>query len=116
MDAAARLFAIKLVHTAAWAFFAGCIVAIPLASHHGHLHVAAALIGIVLVEVLVLACNRGRCPLTPLAARYTADRAANFDIFLPQWLARNNKQVFGALFIAGVIYTAICWIGSGAAG
>ena len=69
------------------------------------------LVGIVFVEVLVIALNRGQCPLTPLAARYTSDRAPNFDIFLPSWLARYNKQVFGALYLAGVAYTVLVWLG-----
>jgi hypothetical protein len=30
--------------------------------------------------------------------RGAEDRAANFDIYLPNWLARNNKAIFGILF------------------
>ena len=43
------------------------------------------------------------CPLTSIAARYTDDRRANFDIYLPEWLARHNKAVFGALYVAGIL-------------
>ena len=49
-------------------------------------------------EVGVLLLNRMRCPLTTIAARYTDDRADNFDIFLPRWLARHNQRIFGTLF------------------
>jgi len=52
----------------------------------------------------ILAANQGRCPLTGLAARYTEQRTANFDIYLPLWLARHNKTIFGALFVAGVLF------------
>ncbi len=38
---------------------------------------------------------------TDLAARYTEDRRGNFDIYLPVWLARQNKTIFGTLFLAG---------------
>jgi hypothetical protein len=38
---------------------------------------AAFLTGLVLVECAVLAMNRGRCPLTDLAGRYTEDRTDN---------------------------------------
>jgi hypothetical protein len=49
----------------------------------------AALLGaLVSVELVILAANRCRCPLTAVAARYTEDRRANFDIYLPRWLAR----------------------------
>lgn len=56
--------------------------------------------------------NRGRCPLTDVAARHTADRQDNFDIYLPVWLARYNKLIFGALYLAGVSYTLLKWLGS----
>ena len=58
------LVQIKLLHTAVWFFFAGCIVAIPIVGGRGHYGWAAVLIGSVLVECGVLAANRGRCPLT----------------------------------------------------
>ena len=64
----------------------------------------------VLAECAVLALNGMRCPLTDLAARYTGERAANFDIYLPEWLARNNKTVFGALFVAGEIVVLARWM------
>ncbi len=70
---------------------------------------AFVLIGIVLVEVLVLVVNGMRCPLTGVAARYTADRRDNFDIYLPEWLARHNKTVFGLLYLAGVLFTIARW-------
>jgi hypothetical protein len=44
--------------------------------------------GIVLLKCGVLALNGDRCPLTDLAAGFTDDRAYNFDIYLPNWLAR----------------------------
>ncbi len=101
---ALRLTAIKLIHTAAWAFFAGCIVAIPMAAALNRFRWAAVLSGLVLVECAVLAMNRGRCPLTDVAARYTDERRDNFDIYLPLWLARHNKTIFGTLFLLGEAY------------
>ncbi len=99
---------IRLVHTAVWAVFAGSIVAIPIFAHRGSLEIAWGLIGLVLVEVVVLVANGMRCPLTDVARRYTEDRRDNFDIYLPLWLARYNKQVFGALYVAGIAYTLSC--------
>jgi len=106
---ASVLLMIKLVHTVVWAFFVSCILAIPLAAATGRFPLAAMLIGLVLIEVVILAVNRGSCPLTNIAERYTSDRKANFDIFLPLWVAKNNKVIFGALFIAGAIYAAYTW-------
>lgn len=100
--ASRALKAIKAAHTIVWALLAGCILAIPLVSWRGHHRAAASLAAIVAVEVVVLALYHGSCPLTALAARYTDDRRDNFDIYLPEWLARNNKPIFGALYIAGL--------------
>ena len=110
MEPSRKLFAIKALHTLAWGFFAGCIVAIPLTVHAGKLDVAGVLIAVVFVEVMIVAINRGRCPLTDVAARYTADRADNFDIFLPAWLARYNKAIFGALYLGTLLYALVSWL------
>jgi len=109
MSPSTALRVVKVVHTLAWAFFAACILAIPFATYSGHFFASFVLIAIVLVEILILVVNRWRCPLTDVAARYTTDRRDNFDIFLPELLARHNKLIFGALFIAGLIYTLIAW-------
>ncbi len=101
---------IKVVHTMMWAFFVLAILARPLAAVLGRFDWALALMALVLVESAVLAINRGRCPLTDLAARHTEDRSDNFDIYLPRWIARNNKVIFGSLFIAGVLIVLWLWL------
>ena len=103
---------IKLLHTAVWFFFVGCIVAIPFAGARHHFRWAAVLSGIVLFECAILALNRWRCPLTDLAGRYTDERADNFDIYLPLWLARHNKTIFGTLFAAGELFVVVLWLRS----
>jgi hypothetical protein len=62
-----------------------------------------------MVEVMILALNGMRCPLTGLAARYTPERRANFDIYLPLWLATWNKQLFGSLYIVGLLFALARW-------
>jgi hypothetical protein len=109
MKPTGALIAIKTLHTVVWVFFVACIIAIPVAAHLGAFDIAAWAAGAVLLEVLVLVFNRWRCPLTGVAARYTGDRRDNFDIYLPQWLARHNKTIFGMLFVAGAAYAALAW-------
>lgn len=101
------LRAVKVTHALAWAFFAGCILAIPFFAWRSQLRTAVILIIVVMIEVAVLFANRMRCPLTDVAARYTSDRRDNFDIYLPLWLARYNKHIFGTLFAMGVAYTLV---------
>ena len=109
MDPGTALVIVKVVHTVVWAFLVLCILAIPVAALAGRLRFARLLTAIVLLEVAVLAVNRMRCPLTDVAARYTEDRGDSFDIYLPAWLARNNKKVFGSLFVAGELVLVWRW-------
>jgi hypothetical protein len=104
MPATAALRLIRLVHTIVWAFFVAVIVAIPVAAWQRKFGLFLFLVAVVLVEVAVLAANELRCPLTGVAARYTTDRRDNFDIYLPLLVARYNKQVFGTLFVAGLLF------------
>lgn len=102
---------IKLAHTVVWALFAGCVIAIPVLSWIGEVRYAAACAAVVALEVVVLALNRWRCPLTGVAARYTSDRRTNFDIYLPEWLARHNKAIFGTLYVLGLVLLGWVWFG-----
>lgn len=102
---------IKILHTIIWALFAACILTIPLAAWAMRFDYAFLLIVIVLVEVLVLALNAWRCPLSEVAARYTDDNRYNFDIYLPAWMARRNKTVFGTIFLVGVLFTIVRYLG-----
>lgn len=108
MEPESKLRAIKAIHTLVWAVFAGSILAIPLWAAAGKLAVAWGLIGFVFLEVAVLLANRMRCPLTDAAGRYTSERQDNFDIYLPLWLARHNKRIFGGLYVAAIAYTT--WV------
>jgi hypothetical protein len=105
-----RLTLIKLSHTVIWAFFAGCIVVLPVAGLERRFDWALALTAVVLLECVILMLNRGGCPLTGMAAKFTEDRADNFDIYLPIWLARNNKIIFGCLFVAGELVVVGYWL------
>ena len=102
--------AIKAGHTIVWAFFVACILAVWMFAWEAEYLNAALFIGIVLIEVIVLFLNGLHCPLTPLAARYTDDRRANFDIYLPEWLAKHTKMIFGTLYVAGIALTLVGWI------
>ena len=106
------LVAIRVVHTFVWAIFVACIVAIPIMSWLGRHRAAAWLIAVVACECIVLVVNKMRCPLTSVAARYTEDRRANFDIYLPKWLAKYNKVIFGTLYFAGLVFALVRWAGT----
>lgn len=100
--------AIRLVHTIVWGIFAGSILVLPFAGILDRFDLALGITLLVLIECGALVANRGRCPLTNVAARYTADRSDNFDIFLPAWIARHNKVIFGVLFVVGELVVLWC--------
>jgi hypothetical protein len=106
------LRAVKLLHTVIWAFFVACILAIPLFTALSRFRLAFLFVAIVGVEVAVLLLNGMTCPLTDVAARYTGDRRANFDIYLPEWLARNNKTIFGSLYGIATLVLLVLWLAS----
>jgi len=99
-----KLFLIKIVHTLIWGFFVLVIGYILYSGFFDEVSVLVWIaIGLIILEGVILMLNNGSCPLTPIAARYTSQRDASFDIFLPNWLARNNKIIFGSIGLLGVV-------------
>jgi hypothetical protein len=101
---------IKLLHTAVWLFIVACILAVPIAAALHNFRLSALFAAIVLLECLVLSVNRFRCPLTDLAARFAPETSHNFDIYLPNWLARHNKTIFGTIFVVGGLFALAQWL------
>lgn len=95
---------VKILHTLVWAIMATAVFYILYAgitkTYDLWLWISLILLS---AESLVLMLNRWACPLTSVAARYTAVREPNFDIYLPRFLAQYNKQIFGSLFILSLI-------------
>ncbi|MGO4883819.1 MAG: hypothetical protein ACLP59_23810 [Bryobacteraceae bacterium] len=58
-------------------------------------------------EVVIIAVNSWHCPLTDVMGKYTLDRKANFDIYLPEWLARNNIKGFSLLMALEIMIVLI---------
>lgn len=56
---------------------------------------------------LVLLSFKLSCPLTLVARKYSNSPKDNFDIFLPNWLARYNKVIIGNIFFYGFIIVLI---------
>ncbi len=102
------LVAIKLLHTLVWAIMVGSILALPVTGLLERFNAAIILTVIIVSERGMLALNRGQCPLTGLAGRFTTNQADNFDIYLPNWLARHNKTIFGTLFVINELFVLWC--------
>lgn len=99
-----KLLAIKIIHTLIWIFFASVIFYIVYAGISNKINIYTWIaIGLVIGEGIVLLIFKMFCPLTILARKYSNSEKDNFDIFLPEWLARNNKVVFTIIFLTGLI-------------
>nr|AWJ66232.1 hypothetical protein [uncultured bacterium] len=108
MNASAKLLAIKLVHTAIWLFFVGIIFYILYSGITNNITASTwVAIGLVIAEGLVLLVFKMFCPLTVIARRYSDSQKDNFDIFLPNWLARHNKVIFTTIYLIGVIIVLV---------
>lgn len=55
----------------------------------------------ILMECAVLAFNNWVCPLTPVARKYSSSPRENFDIYLPNWMAKYNIAIYSV--IAGIL-------------
>jgi len=60
-------------------------------------------VSIVILEGLVLAVFKMKCPLTLIARKYSNSTKDNFDIYLPLLIARYNKQIFTTIFLLGLL-------------
>lgn len=60
-------------------------------------------VGLIVGEGLVLILFKYSCPLTVLARRYSNSEKHNFDIYLPEWLAKYNKHIYTSIFIVALL-------------
>jgi len=101
------LIFVKTAHTIIWAIMVAAICCILYAGLSGVVTtVTYASVGLMVFEGLALLVGKGNCPLTPIARQYSDSEKANFDIYLPEWLARYNKLIFGALLALGLVLLA----------
>ena len=61
--------------------------------------------GFFILEGIILLIFKFFCPLTLLARRYSDSGKANFDIYLPEWLAKNNKLIYLSLLFVIFLIT-----------
>lgn len=108
MDQTHKLLAIKSIHTLIWVFFVAVIFYVLYAGIsdriNGYTWIA---IGSVIMEGIVLLVFKMFCPLTVLARKYSNSEKDNFDIFLPNWLAKYNKLIFTTIYAIGLIIVLI---------
>lgn len=99
-----KLIFIKLAHTLIWIFFVTIIFYVLYSGITNQISIMTWVsIGFVFLEGVILLMFRMHCPLTYLARKYSDSQEDNFDIYLPNWIAKYNKQIFTAIFSVGLI-------------
>lgn len=97
------LVIIKLLHTLIWAIFVSILFYILFAVSIGKIDMYLWIsISLICFEGIILIMNKGKCPLTLVAVRYSQNQEDGFDIFLLKWLAIHNKKIFTTLFIVEI--------------
>lgn len=99
MKSETKLMLIKTIHTAIWVFFNFVIFYMLYAAIANKLDIWLWIgYGFVFLEGLTLLTFNLHCPLNLLARKYTSSTNANFDIYLPSWLAKYTKLIYTTIF------------------
>ena len=102
MTNAQKLLAIKWLHTIIWVFFVSIIGYVVYSGFTDTVNIYTWIaICLVVFEGGVLLFFNKSCPLTIWARKYSDSQRDNFDIFLPNWLAKYNKLIFTTIFLIG---------------
>lgn len=99
-----KLVLIKTVHSVIWVFFVSLIFYTVYSGLFNKVDTYTWIaIGFVLLESLTLIIFKWYCPLTLIARKYSDSDKENFDIYLPNWIAKHNKTIFTIIFAFGLI-------------
>ena len=106
MENVTKLRLIKFSHTLIWIFFNIVIFYMLYAAVTDKLDLILWICyGIIITEGLVLILFRFFCPLTVMARKYSASTKDNFDIYLPNWLAKYTKLIYTSIFVVIIFIT-----------
>lgn len=97
-----KLYILRIIHTIIWLFFNVVIFYLYYAVITNKIDKWIC-IGLILMEGVVLLLFKKFCPITLIARKYSNSTKDNFDIFLPNWLAKYNKLIYTSLFIIAVL-------------
>ena len=104
----AKLILIKTVHTAIWLFFNIIIFYLLYAVIMNQIDIRVWIcIGLIAVEGLILVLFKRTCPVTIIARKYSSSTRDNFDIYLPNWLAKYNKTIYTSIVGIALIILAV---------
>ena len=99
-----KLILIKTIHTIIWLFFNVVIFYLLYAVIINKIDKWIWIcIGLLVLEGIILLVFKNICPVTLIAKKYSTSRKDNFDIYLPNWLARYNKEIYTIIVLIAVV-------------
>jgi hypothetical protein len=60
-------------------------------------------LGLIFLEGITLLLFKNLCPITVVARNYSRSKKANFDIYLPNWLAKYNKKIYTTIVVVAIL-------------
>jgi len=56
-----------------------------------------------LLEGIILIVFKRMCPITLVARKFSTSQKDNFDIYLPNWLAKYNKEIYSIIVLIAIV-------------
>ena len=107
MTADSKLTLIKTIHTIIWIFFNVVIFYLLYAVIADKIDKWVWIgLSLFLFEAIVLLSFKMKCPLTLIARRYSDSGKHNFDIYLPNWLAKHNLKIYFSILLIIILILA----------
>jgi len=99
-----KLIYVKVIHTIIWIFFNVVIFYLLYAVIVNKIDKWVWIcLGFILLETAILLVFKKVCPVTLIAAKYSDSTKANFDIYLPNWLAKHNKLIYSVIVLIAIL-------------
>lgn len=101
-----KLIIVKSIHTFIWIFFNVVMFYMLFAVITNKLDLWLWIgFGLFVLEGITLLLFKFYCPLTLIARKYSDSTKDNFDIYLPNWLAKYTKLIYTSLLVLILLMT-----------
>lgn len=106
MNNKSKLIIVKSIHTFIWIFFNVVMFYMLYAVLTNKLDLWLWIgFGLFVLEGITLLLFKFYCPLTLIARKYSDSTKDNFDIYLPNWLAKYTKLIYTTLLVIILMMT-----------
>ena len=100
----AKLGLVKIIHTIIWVFFNVVIFYLLYAVVINKIDKWVWIcISLIFLEGVVLIVFKNICPVTLIARKFSNSEKDNFDIYLPNWLSRYNKEIYSIIVLIAIV-------------